>query len=312
MHVINTLAPVFVVIALGAALRRTRFLPEAFFRHASRLVYWVALPCLLFYKIAGAPQIDAAAGGVFLIALIGMAGSIAVAVVFAAAVRMPAPQVGAFVQAGFRGNLAYVGLAVILYAFSAPGAGDAGRRAQTAAVLALGPLVPIYNVAAVVALLAGGRRLDRAALRKMAVQIATNPLLLASVAGLAVSLSPFRLPPAARRTCEVVGQFALPLALLVVGGALASTRMHGRVTYCVVAAAIKVGVSPAVGYAAAVLLGLGPQETAVGLILLACPTAVASYVLAEQLEGDAALSAGVIVASTLLSIISLSVVVAAI
>jgi len=312
MHVINTLAPVFVVIALGAALRRAGFVPEAFFRQASRLVYWVALPCLLFHKIAGAPRIDPAAVQIFLITLIGMGGAIVAAVLVAAVARMPARQVGAFVQAGFRGNLAYVGLAVILYAFSSPGGSDAGARAQTAAILALGPLVPIYNIAAVVALLAGGRRLNRPALKKIGLQIATNPLLLACAAVLAFSLSGLRLPMVARRTCEVIGQFGLPLALLAVGGSLASTKMHGRVAYSLLAAGIKVGVSPAVGYAAALCLGAPARETAVALILLACPTAVASFVLAEQLDGDSALSAGAIVASTLLSVVSLSVVVATI
>ena len=52
------------------------------------------------------------------------------------------------------------------------------------------------------------------------------------------------------------------------------------------------------------------SPSGVALILLACPTAVASYVLADQLDGDAALSAGAIVASTLLSVVSLGVVVA--
>jgi hypothetical protein len=48
----------------------------------------------------------------------------------------------------------------------------------------------------------------------------------------------------------------------------------------------------------------------VALIMLACPTAVASYVLSEQLGGDSALSAGAVVVSTILSIASLAAVVA--
>jgi hypothetical protein len=76
------------------------------------------------------------------------------------------------------------------------------------------------------------------------------------------------------------------------------------------AAVIKLSVGPVVGYFAAGWLGVGRVETAVALIMLACPTAVASYVLTEQLGGDSALSAGAVVVSTILSIASLAAVVA--
>ena len=57
MHVLDTLAPVFAVIALGAALRRTGFVSDELLRGLNRVVYWVALPALLFGKIATAPEI---------------------------------------------------------------------------------------------------------------------------------------------------------------------------------------------------------------------------------------------------------------
>jgi predicted permease len=67
-------------------------------------------------------------------------------------------------------------------------------------------------------------------------------------------------------------------------------------------------VAPLAGWALGRLAGLSGLEMSVILILLACPTAVATYVLADQLAGDTQLSAGVIVASTLLSFVSLFVV----
>ena len=71
MYVINTLAPVFLVIALGALLRRSGLLSADLVGGITRLAYWVGLPALLFYKIATAPQIDFAVGGAFVISLIG-------------------------------------------------------------------------------------------------------------------------------------------------------------------------------------------------------------------------------------------------
>ena len=50
--ILNTLAPVFLLIALGAGLQASRFLSPGFLREANRVVYWVGLPALLFSQLA--------------------------------------------------------------------------------------------------------------------------------------------------------------------------------------------------------------------------------------------------------------------
>ena len=144
----------------------------------------------------------------------------------------------------------------------------------------------------------------------MLVQVAINPLLVACVVGVLISLSGFALPGPINRTLGELGNFALPLALLCVGGKIAATKLRGNIRLPLLASAIKLAVGPVVGWFAAGWLGVGRIETAVALIMLACPTAVASYVLTEQLGGDSALSAGAVVVSTILSIASLAAVVA--
>jgi len=59
------------------------------------------------------------------------------------------------------------------------------------------------------------------------------------------------------------------------------------------------------------LVGLTPQEMRMALIYLATPTAVMSFVMAEQLGGDARLSADAVVVSTVLSLPALVAVLAA-
>jgi hypothetical protein len=304
MQILNTLAPVFAVIALGAVLRRTGFLSDDLLRGLNRVVYWVALPALLFGKIATAQEIGPAAGTTFLIALAGTAGAILVGYGAVRALRVPGRSAGTFVQAAFRGNLAYVGLPVILHAF------DGNPQAEALAVLTLAPLVPIYNVSAVVALLASRHRLNGAAARQMGFQIVTNPLLLACLAGVAASLGGLRLPVAAERTLDVLADLTLPAALLAVGGALVRARLAGRVVHSLAASVVKLGVAPTVGLLTARLLSAGHNETFVALVLLACPTAVASHVLADQLGGDGELSAATIALSTVLSVVALTLVVA--
>ena len=54
MVVVNTLVPLLALITLGAALRRWNFAQPGFFRETNRLLYWIAMPALLFYQTAEA------------------------------------------------------------------------------------------------------------------------------------------------------------------------------------------------------------------------------------------------------------------
>jgi predicted permease len=158
-------------------------------------------------------------------------------------------------------------------------------------------------------LLASQHKIDRYVPLKIACEVMTNPLFIACVAG---GICLYFLPPLPlfiSRSCEAVGAISLPLALIGIGGVMVQSRVAGSGVASLAASLIKVAVSPLVGLWAAHLVGLGANETKIALLLLACPTAVTSYVVAEQLGGDEKLSAAIIVVSTFLSIISLSIII---
>jgi len=311
MYILNVLMPVFLVIALGAVLRRANFVSDETLGGMSRLAYWVGLPCLLLLKVSKVSFDGGTSLDTFYLVLTGMLASLVVGGMAAWAFRLPRRQVGAFVQACFRGNLAFVGLPVVISAFTVlPDAPpEALVQAEQAIAFTLGPIVPCYNIAAVLVLLACQHRLGFRAVGKMSFQVLTNPLLVSCVAGVALSLSGWAMPDALTRTLGTVGQFALPVALLCVGGKIAATKIGRHVRLPALSAVVKLTVGPAVCFFMAGWIGAGRVETAVALIMLACPTAVASYVLTEQLGGDASLSAGAVVVSTVLSAVSLGVVV---
>lgn len=312
MHIINTLAPVFLVIALGAALRRGGVVSAELQRGMIKLAYWIGLPALLVQKIAESNAVAGEAGMLIGVFLTATAAMILLGGLLAKLLGLRAGQVGTFIQASFRGNLAFIGLPVVFFAF-ADGAG-AGDDAQAISALALGPIVAIYNIVAVAVLLASEHRFGWSAVKKIGSGIVTNPLVLACAAGVALVVirnqSGLTLPDFAMRTLVVIGQFALPVALLSVGGAIASTPLKGNVGLASLAATIKLVVGPALGFAAAWAWGADEQVRAICMIMLTCPTAVASYILVTQLEGDESLAAGAVVLSTLLSAAALAGVIA--
>lgn len=308
MHIINTLLPVFLIIALGALLRKTKFVSAEFVAGLNRLVFWIGLPCLLFYKVATAGYDYRLAGRTCLVMIIGMLCCTIVAYIAAFIIRIPPRAIGTFVQGTFRGNLYYVGLALIIYSFAGA---DSKMSAQmeNVAILVMALLVPVYNIGSIIVLLASRHKLDRYVPLKITRQVITNPLFLACAAGVIYSQIFPPLPLVITRALSAVGQVSLPLALIGIGAVLAQSKIAGCGIPALTASIIKIGVSPIAGFWAAHLIGLGAGETRIVLLFLACPTAVTSYVIAEQLGGDEKLSAAIIVVSTILSIFSLSVVI---
>ena len=308
MIILTTLVPLFVLIFLGTFLCRVGFVSDEFFRGTNRLVYFVGVPAMLFYKIAGA-RIEGEAVARLFVVLVGatlIAASVAYGVAWA--IKVPWRSVGAFVQGAYRGNTAYIGLTVVLFALAAAD-GSADPAVEALGVLAVAALIPFYNIGAVVVLLASQEDLSglRRRVPELIKRIATNPLLLSCAAGIIYSVSGLPLPAPVGRTLSMLAQMSLPLALLGIGsGMKLGTLRHGLLPN-VAASLVKVAVAPLAGILLAQWVPLTPAEYRIAIVYLAAPTAVASYVMAEQLGGDASLAANIVVMTTLFSMVSLAV-----
>jgi len=306
-QIVNTLFPVFFVILLGVFLRRFGFISPDLARGFNRLAYWVGLPCLLFYAIAEASYDIDVAGKTFFVVLVSTIVCVVVGYLVAWVMRVPVSGWGTYVQGAFRGNLAFVGLAVVMYSFE--GAENAVEMGAVA-VLTLALIVPVYNVICVAILLVSRHEVDRRIFGRVVKGIVTNPLIIACVGGAVYSFLFASMPVAVSRSLSAVGQMALPLALLGIGATLAERKhVTEGVGVALSASIIKVVVSPLAGFLVAVVVGLGGGELRIALIMLACPTAVASFVLTEELGGDGPLAARIVVVSSVLSAVSLAVVV---
>jgi predicted permease len=307
MQMLNTLAPVFLMIAVGAGLQRTKFVSENFLKEANRVTYWLGLPALLFSQLAGSFHQGTGAGLMFT----GMLAA-TVLVIFAgyavgALLRVPGPHLGTFVQGGFRGNLAFVGLPVI---FSLPDSPLAlGISARTAAVLTVAPMMVFYNIGGVVVLLLSQHRLGWGMVKPFVKQLATTPPLLATLAGIGWAMAGWTMPPFIDKTLGALGEMALPLGLLGVGGSLVTVKLGTNWRNPLASALVKTLLSPVIGWLVGRAFGLGGAEMKMVLILMACPTAIISYTMALELKGDEALASGAIALSVLTSLVSLAVIV---
>lgn len=309
MTILNVLAPVFLVIALGAILLRTGFVSSAFLREANRVTYWLGLPALLFSSLATSLH-EAGGARPMLFAMLAATFLVVVsAYLLAWLLRSPVASIGTFVQGAFRGNLAYIGLPIVYTLPDVPGA--TGFSVRASAVVAVAPMIVLYNVLGVAVLLASQHPPNFRMVIPLARQLATTPPLIATLAGIAFALSGLTLPPSVGLAFEWLGQMALPLALLGIGGAL--VQAYGNVLQSwrlpAGAALIKTFLAPVLGYLVGRQFGLRGIELGIVAVFLATPTAAISFTMAAELKGDESLASGAILFSTFLSLISLSVIV---
>lgn len=279
------LLPDFVLIALGYLICRHTPLNRPVWDGIERLVYYVLFPALLFNAIVRNPlQVTTAlplvtCGWV----IVGTGIVLAYAARHFRGVDPLLHASGA--QTAFRFN-SYVALALAERL--------AGATGLAWMALLVSVCVPLCNVAAVWPLARHG---GHGYLR----ELARNPLILATVAGLVGNLTGLQLPELVSLTLLRVGGAALPLGLMAVGAGLQMGALKQAPLLAASFMAIRHAVLPLVALALVLAWNLPAAQAAVVMAFAAMPTASSAYVLATRMGGHGAYVAGLVTVSTLLA-----------
>ncbi|MEM6987633.1 MAG: AEC family transporter [Pseudomonadota bacterium] len=293
MFALNITAPILLIMLIGTALRRYDKIDEAFLSRATWLVFNVALPSMLFIKMATSPSGSGSSLNMLLVGVIGTSLVCALMIAIVRVVVAEVPDRGVVVQGAYRANMGVVGLAFCFNAF-----GDAGIAAV---VVYLGVVTVLYNVVAIVLL--NHYLHGRSDLRSGVVGVLRNPLILAIAAGGVARLTGLGVPEVLLRTFDYLGQMVLPLALLCTGAALNFGALHAAPRNAVVGMLGKAILSPAIVVGLALLFGLEDMELVLVFLMASAPTASASYVMVRSFGGNDGLASNIIVVSTLASIV---------
>lgn len=298
--VLNSLFPVFALIALGMALKHWHLTSTDFLKTADRLVYFIFFPALLFWKIGGAPPSSEANWHFYL------AAALAILIIYLGSIaytcwRVPAFQAGTFSQNCYRFNT-YIGMAIVINAL--------GEESIRPFGILIGFLIPMNNILAVATLTwyADGHATGAGRIRQTARAMIANPLILACLGGLIYSRAVGYFPIFVHNGLALMAGMTLPLALLSIGGALnpAGIREHWKLS--LVSACFKLVALPLVGWVLLRGMGVDGLDFQIGMIFFALPISPATYVLASQLKSDTKLTSATIVLSTALSIVPLAIV----
>lgn len=296
--IIGSIVPVFLLIFLGAALRRSGFPGDGVWAPVERLTYYVLFPSLIVVTLAQAhlgelrilPMATA-----LVVTLCAVSGLLVAA---RRQLALDGPAFTSVLQGTIRINT-YICLAVAAAIW--------GTAGLTVAAIAVAIIVPTVNVISVVALTRFGADADGTP-TGMARALSRNPLIIASVIGILFNITGLDLPPLIGPVLEILARAALPLGLLAVGAALSLSALRADARTILYTSCAKLLLAPAV--AALLLWGFAVEgvTAAVALLFMASPTAPSSYILARELGGDSQLMAGLVTAQTIAAVVTIPIV----
>ncbi len=297
MPIRTTIIPIFSIIALGWFARRRGMMPDSFIITANRLVYYLAIPALIFRAIARFPIAGFQDASAAAVAAAGLVATGAVGWLISKLFGLRGGRRATFVQCSFHCNLGYIGLAVVFYYL--------GESELARASMMVGAIMILQNTLAVTVLQSGRPAAQRTQrFREAFFALARNPVILGVISGTAVSATGWSLPPVADRALSILSGLALPMALLIIGASIRLNALRSHARNAGVTSLLKLGLMPGLGWAGARFAGIAPASFLPALLLLGAPTATMTFIMAREMNGDPEAATAAIALSTMVAAIS--------
>ena len=297
MEVLVRLSGLLALLIAGTGLRRVGVLDAGRTELLNQVAYYVALPALVFVATYDQAIGEIVSWELFAAVLAAFLGTV-IAASLVHRNRSPSGRRSVAVVQSYHSNLGYLGVPLVAATF------DAEVTAIASVVLGIGSLVQVPLTVVLLVSMNGANA--EGALGRHLRSLASNPVLIALVAGMAIGWFELGVPTAAATALDWVGSLALPLALLCVGATLQvdpATIDRGATASVV---GLKVACMPAIAWGALALLGVNAATLTAGVVMLGTPTAVSTYVFATELGGDATFASLNVFVTTVASVASLT------
>ncbi len=299
MHLVDTILPLFAVVVAGWLAGATGYVPRALGAALTRFAYYIAMPALVFLTI-GDETLHSLLDWRFLAAfgggsLICFAGAATVARLWRGTSLGTSVMLG---TAASMTNTAFVALPILKTLYGKPGV----LAAAVATVFIGAFMFPAVVILLEIDRFDASRKIRAAPLAR---QIATNPLILATVLGLIWSFSGFGMPRPLDFFLTTLGDALTPCAFFAIGLELTLGELRGRLSLYALLTVVKLAIVPLVVYALCLACGLSGMATVSAVICAAVPTAKSAYILAAEYDVEKPMVSAVISMSTLVSIVTL-------
>lgn len=291
---VNVVLPVFIVAGLGYVIEKRLRLPIAPF---NQLVLFVLMPALVFTSLLA---IDFRTEEPVKIALFTVLLAVAMLAVAAAIARLASLDrvtSSALMLTAALPNLGNYGLSVVLLAY--------GQEGLAIGIVLLA-VQSLYGIPLAIFLASSGS----ASWSRSLVEVFRQPMIYAVAAALLFNLARIPVPGFVSSALALPSQAAIPLMLLVLGMHFAGTTGIEHRGLVSVAVVTRLVIGTLVGWGLVLALGIEGVARDVMIVGAAMPTAVFTILTATQYNARPRFVSDVVVVSTLVSIVTVTVVLA--
>lgn len=303
--IVNAVFPLFALILLGFVGGRVGLLGASAVDSLNKYVVWMALPALLFQAMAKITWQEINQPGYV------AASVLSIAIVFAVSFLIERRRKGRLADLSIQAlassyaNAGFMGIPLCLMVF-----GQESMPAVVLAILLTACGLFAFSIVLIEIDLLGSPSLPHT-LGKVGRSLLRNPLVVAPVLGMMVAAAGWPLPYAVEQFTTLLGASASPCALVTIGLFLSqghASRQTGTVWRVV---ALKLLLHPLVTYVLAYwVFDMPPMWAATAVLLSALPVGTGPFMLAQLYQREPAVASRAILISTVLSLISVSVMVA--
>lgn len=299
MQGIAMVLPLAIVMALGYEARRRGVLEGQTLKNLNALVYWIAIPALLFRTTLRVGEETFSNPSVFLAVYVYLAVGPLLAWLLSLLWKQERKQLATSVMVSVRGNNIFMGVPAISVALGEPG------------LEALSIFLAISLVGINVIPLAWGRLALSGGLSGRAIghtlkELVKNPVVVSCVAGItAAQLGVGELPRWLDAALGMLAEIAPGLALLAIGATLDVGRFVRGLCDTWRDVAFKLLLAPAFMWLLVTIWPVHGMMQTVVVLVAAMPSAVNNFILAGGMGMDAPHAGEVIAATTMLSMVTL-------
>ncbi|GAA0306415.1 AEC family transporter [Halarchaeum salinum] len=293
MGLASNLLYLFGLLGTGLVARRVGLLTPTRADYLTRFAFYIALPALIFDSTATTDIATVFSPGMIAAFVLVELAVAAIAWVVHRRVDTAAKRSVAIVQS-YHGNFGFLGLPIVAMSLGA------AATAKASVLLGIGSLVQVPLTVLVLMTINDAD----ADLRDELVGIARNPVIVTLVLGLGFAAFGLPVPDIATTTLGWLSQLALPVALLSVAASLTLDPDGVDIPTVSAVVALKVVCMPVLAFVAFTLLTSDPITVYTGVVMLAMPTAISTFIYATQLGGDTRLASANVFITTITSLVA--------
>lgn len=291
----NVMAPIFLLMLVGIVARKSGLLNDGVIKPVNNLVFRIFLPAMLFLSIYNMSMEELLNMKLILFAAVVTLVVFALAFMFVPRFEKKRERTGVLIVGMIRGNVVYFGIPIVSLLV--------GQKYVGMVALVIAVVAPLYNIISVVSL--ETFRSGKPEMKNVLIGILKNPMILAVLAALVFLVLKIPIHQVFMIPLQEMAKVASPLALILLGGSFSFASALGYKKEILATVLVKLIVVPAIALPIAILLGFNEGELGTMLATLGAPTAVASFAMAQQMEGDDVLAGQLVVYTSACAVITI-------